>query len=122
MDGFGKTLYWFSEENLLIEVPFFQRPYVWDEDNWQSLKESIESADDKKMPFLGSFILQEKSEKTYWVIDGQQRITTLSVFIRAFLDQKKYPLINQVITKLEGMIYRIELIDGDNDSYKSILH
>ena len=121
MDGFGKTLYWFSEEDLLIEVPFFQRPYVWDEDNWQSLKESIESADDKKMPFLGSFILQEKSEKTYWVIDGQQRITTLSVFIRAFLDQKKYPLINQVITKLEGMIYRIELIDGDNVSYKSRL-
>lgn len=121
MDGFGKTLYWFSEEDLLIEVPFFQRPYVWDEDNWQSLKESIESADDKKMPFVGSFILQEKSEKTYWVIDGQQRITTLSVFIRAFLDQKKYPLINQVITKLEGMIYRIELIDGDNVSYKSRL-
>ena len=121
MDGFGKTLFWFNEEDLLIEVPFFQRPYVWDEDNWQSLIDSIESSDDKRMPFIGSFILQEKSSKVYWVIDGQQRITTLSVFIRAFLDQTKYPLISHVITKLEGMIYKTELIDGENVSYKSRL-
>ena len=119
MDGFGKTLYWFSEENLIIDVPFFQRPYVWNYDNWQSMKESIEASDDKKMPFLGSFILQQKreNEKNYWIIDGQQRITTLSILIRAFLDQKKFLVIPHVRSKLEEMIYKTELIDGEHVSY-----
>lgn len=121
MDGAGKTLFWFSEEDLIIEVPFFQRPYVWDEENWQSLKESIESADDKRLPFIGSFILQEKGNKTYWVIDGQQRITTLSIFIKAFLDSTKFQILPLVRTKLEGMIYRQELIDGDTVNYTSRL-
>ena len=121
MDAAGKTLFWFSEEDLIIEVPFFQRPYVWDEENWQSLIESIESADDKRLPFIGSFILQEKGNKTYWVIDGQQRINTLSIFIKAFLDSTKFQILSLVRTKLEGMIYRQELIDGDTVNYTSRL-
>lgn len=113
MDGYGKTLYWFGEENLILEVPFFQRPYVWDEDNWKSLINSIESSLDGFMPFIGSFILQEKINKTYWVIDGQQRITTLTLLIKALLDfYTKLQL--QIRAKLEDMIYKTEIADVDN--------
>lgn len=41
------------------------------------------------MPFIGSFILQIKDDRglvNYIVIDGQQRLTTLSILIKAFLD------------------------------------
>lgn len=85
MDGFGKTLFWFSEDDLTLEVPFFQRPYVWDEENWESLINSISKSSPKTMPFIGSFILQEKSKGSYWVIDGQQRITTLTLLIKSFV-------------------------------------
>lgn len=37
------------------------------------------------MPFIGSFILQQLEDK-YYVIDGQQRITTLNVLIKAYVD------------------------------------
>ena len=112
MDGFGKTLYWFQEENLTIEVPFFQRPYVWDNENWQSLISSIESARSSTLPFIGSFIMQKKKEqKNYWVIDGQQRITTLTVFIKCFLDFNK-TIHPNTKTYLNGMIYNTKMISA----------
>lgn len=85
MDGKGRALCWFQNENVKIEVPFFQRPYVWDEGEWEDLINSINNAANESMPFIGSFILQ-KIDRKFYVIDGQQRITTLSVMIRAFLD------------------------------------
>lgn len=113
MDGFGKTLFWFSEDDLTLEVPFFQRPYVWDEENWESLINSISKSSPKTMPFIGSFILQEKSKGSYWVIDGQQRITTLTLLIKALLDfyQKLQPKVRSL---LEGIIYKTEVADVDN--------
>ena len=113
MDGFGKTLFWFSEDDLTLEVPFFQRPYVWDEENWESLVNSISKSSPKTMPFIGSFILQEKSDNGYWVIDGQQRITTLTLLIKALLDfyQKLQPKVRSL---LEGIIYKTEVADIDN--------
>lgn len=113
MDGFGKTLFWFSEDDLTLEVPFFQRPYVWDEENWESLINSISKSSPKTMPFIGSFILQEKSKGSYWVIDGQQRITTLTLLIKALLDfyQKLQPKVRSL---LEGIIYKTEVADIDN--------
>lgn len=90
MDGQGQTLYWFSNEKVKIEVPFFQRPYVWDEDEWEEMIISIENATNENMPFIGSFILQKiAGSKKYLVIDGQQRITTLSVMIKAYIDNFK---------------------------------
>ena len=44
MEGTAQTLYWFQNEIVKIEVPFFQRPYVWDEEDWNELIESINSA------------------------------------------------------------------------------
>ena len=61
-------------------VPFFQRGYVWKEDNWDELLENLLGENEH---FLGSVIF--KVDHTYngeliWsVIDGQQRLTTLSV-------------------------------------------
>jgi len=113
MDGFGKTLFWFSEEDLFLEVPFFQRPYVWDDENWKSLITSINDAKDSTMPFIGSFILQSKGDSTYWVIDGQQRITTLTLLIKALLDFYK-TLQPKVRSLFEEMIFRTEVANIDN--------
>ena len=107
MDGFGTSLHWFSRENLTLEVPFFQRPYVWDDENWTSLINSINESRDNTMPFIGSFILQTKDDKNYWVIDGQQRITTLTIMIKALLDVHTN-LNPRVRNIFEGMIYKIE--------------
>ncbi len=79
-----QTAFRFIKDIELLEVPFFQRPYVWNEDNWEDLIESLLGGLDKKTGiFLGSIILKEQESnseyKKYQVIDGQQRLTTLSI-------------------------------------------
>lgn len=75
----------------LVEVPFFQRSYVWKEDLWNRLLEDMEYvAKSKKPHFLGAIILKEGSKplpgdlfaarKT--VVDGQQRLTTFLIFMK----------------------------------------
>lgn len=87
MESTAFTLYWLQQEKIKLEVPFFQRPYVWEEEDWQELLNSVENSPSNSMPFLGSVILQKDlPNKKYIIIDGQQRFTTLSVFIKAFID------------------------------------
>ena len=71
------------------DIPFFQRAYVWDKDNWQELMENLTSRSQNH--FLGSIILKVKPTSAgdierRFVIDGQQRLTTLSILLRACMD------------------------------------
>lgn len=75
----------------LIEVPFFQRTYVWKEDLWARLLEDMEYVSKTRKPhFLGSIILKEGSEpgpndefsERKTVVDGQQRLTTFLIFMK----------------------------------------
>jgi len=112
MDGKAQRLNWFNDESLKLEVPFFQRPYVWNADNWGTLLNSIMKEQNNRMPFIGSFIFQKTSnENRILVIDGQQRITTLSVLIKAYLDIFKCKLSPNAITNLKNIIYDSELAE-----------
>lgn len=75
----------------LLRIPYFQRRYVWDEKDWERFVIDMESTmDSDKQYFLGALILQQEdvdpSEKEvteqFKVIDGQQRLTTLSIYMR----------------------------------------
>ena len=73
----------------LAEIPFFQRTYVWDEENWDDLLEDLIKSD--KDQFLGSLILKLVPKplgdpNEVLVIDGQQRLTTLSILLKAIFD------------------------------------
>ncbi len=70
----------------LVRIPFFQRGYVWDITNWEDILTDL--LDFEKSHFLGSLILKQQKKQTgkpkeVLVIDGQQRLTTLSVLLRA---------------------------------------
>lgn len=75
--------------NADFEIPFFQRPYVWDKDNWETLLENL--LDDNRTHFLGSIVLKPipttaGHNQKFCVIDGQQRLTTYSILIKACYD------------------------------------
>lgn len=88
------------EKKMRLEVPLFQRPYVWDrEKQWEPLWEDIsrkfveylEGRTDTPVHFLGALVLDQKQTPTTHVerrqvIDGQQRLTTLQIFLVAFRD------------------------------------
>src|SRR5689334_3808310 len=88
------------EKKMRLEVPLFQRQYVWSKEHqWEPLWEDISrkfgeyllGRDDAPVHFLGAMVLDQKFtpathvEKRQ-VIDGQQRLTTLQIFLAAFRD------------------------------------
>ncbi len=71
-----------------LEIPFFQRSYVWGEDQWQRFLEDMQMVSTNNKPyFLGSVILKQQqttsnNDSVLTVIDGQQRLTTLNIFLK----------------------------------------
>lgn len=91
----------FLQQNTQYRIPEFQRPYVWErEEQWQPLWNDIESVADRALEFdpsdpkfrghfLGAVVVKASSAAAgavtlQDVIDGQQRLTTLILFLRAF--------------------------------------
>ena len=87
MDARAKSLRFLGDGKQLT-IPFFQRSYVWKEENWRELLNSFEN--DDVVPFLGSIILKDVSDPfnpgERMVIDGQQRLTTITILVKAILD------------------------------------
>lgn len=64
----------------IYQVPLFQRDYSWKEDNWDDLWLDIQNAiDAQSRHYMGSIVLIKKGKKLLEIIDGQQRLTTLSI-------------------------------------------
>lgn len=76
----------------LLEIPFYQRSYVWKEEQWERFLEDFKYVSKSQKPyFMGSVILKTSAlEPKKWgpvsnckiVIDGQQRLTTLLIFMK----------------------------------------
>ena len=90
----------------LVEVPFFQRSYVWKEDLWGRFLEDMEFISQTNKPhFFGSIILKEgpkpQSGELYsavkTIVDGQQRLTTFLIFMKVLcLKQNQSPLFDWI--------------------------
>ncbi|MGN7611668.1 DUF262 domain-containing protein [Magnetococcales bacterium HHB-1] len=73
---------------LTYQVPPFQRDYSWEENHWEDLwLDILETLREGGEPshYMGYLVLQSIDEKAFDVIDGQQRLTTLSLIILAIL-------------------------------------
>lgn len=90
MDAGKRTINDIFNGNRVLEIPFFQRAYVWDKPQWERLLQDMESVSKSLKPyFLGSIILKQQPTNTgnkvgdiRTLIDGQQRLTTLSIFFK----------------------------------------
>ena len=62
-------------------VPIYQRDYSWEKDHWEDLWNDIEDIPQDKTHYLGYLVFQpiEDEIQSFLIIDGQQRITTLSL-------------------------------------------
>lgn len=102
MKAIDATIAKIFNNDTLLEVPFFQRSYVWGEDLWQRLLDDLAFISAHDMPhFLGSIILKEGAapakgdlfSERWTIVDGQQRLTTLLIFFRVLcLKTKQLPM------------------------------
>lgn len=69
----------------LYRVPPYQRDYSWTEEQWEDLwtdvADLVEQPDDTH--YMGALVVEGKSDREFAVIDGQQRIATLSLLALA---------------------------------------
>ena len=68
---------------LLYRVPPFQRDYSWSADEWDDLWQdflSLHTTEEEPIHYMGYLVLQSSDSKRFDIIDGQQRITTISIY------------------------------------------
>lgn len=73
---------------LSYRVPPFQRDYSWTEDEWDDLWQDIQAlfeVDGEPAHYMGYLVLQSSDSKRFDIIDGQQRLTTISAMVLAGL-------------------------------------
>lgn len=104
-----------SESKIVYEIPKYQREYSWGVHEWETLFDDIVENDEGY--FLGSIICINTStdqinEPKFEVVDGQQRLTTLSLFFSALytiLTEKKEDLDEEELSALIQLKRKIAL-------------
>lgn len=119
-----------------IFVPSYQRAYSWETEQ-EKLKspkqvnvflsdlEEYNRSASKSPYYFGHFLFEEKDSGTFAVIDGQQRLTTIVIFLSTlFFQLKKIRPLNEIEEKIyEDIIkckstYRFETVEYDKQLFK----
>lgn len=70
-------------------VPSYQRDYSWDEEHWDDLWNDILALRDDagSRHYMGAVVVQAKTDREFLVIDGQQRLATLSILALVIIEK-----------------------------------
>ncbi|MGG0788787.1 DUF262 domain-containing HNH endonuclease family protein [Peribacillus simplex] len=120
------------------KIPIMQRNYVWSKENLKEfisdIKDSMEE-DNEQDYFIGSMVFSEDDPKIKMVIDGQQRITSITLLISAAIYHFNNEGFTDFVNYYQGFLktsypgptgqfintYRLTHHTRDNDFYKKIL-
>jgi hypothetical protein len=116
-----------------IFVPSYQRAYSWDVDGespvpkqistfMADLERHIESGSQSPY-YFGHFLFEDKGGSRYAIIDGQQRLTTIVIFLSALFRRFSRELTENESDYREDIIkrkstYRFETVDYDSQVFK----
>lgn len=125
IDGIGH----FISDNYL-KVPIYQRPYAWMEDNVNALFQDINDSSEEY--FIGTIVVTNKGDYVE-IIDGQQRLATITIFysaVRNFMlelkDNSGASLIEETYLFKQDLRTRdsqskLELGVNDNEYFKNFI-
>jgi Protein of unknown function DUF262/Protein of unknown function (DUF1524) len=135
------------EKDVSYLVPLYQRPYVWTEhDQWQPLWEDVRriaevlsAGGHPRAHFLGASVQDRPPVapgeiETRLLIDGQQRLTTLQLLLKAFRDvvpgteQKPYERAidklvrnNHPLSTKQHQSFKVWPTNADRDDYEQVM-
>lgn len=132
MEANTRNLERIFDQTIAYLIPLFQRPYVWNEENnWRPLWEDIQALLDKSLTqgsthshFLGAIVLEQVSNATgsieaRQVIDGQQRLTTLQLFLVAARDVCRAQGVDKYLERFTDLTSnKASRIDTKEEAYK----
>jgi len=123
-----------SGKEQMFLIPEYQRPYSWTENETKTLfydllefteSESKKNSEVEGTYFLGSIVSYENEEGEQEIIDGQQRITSLFLLLRAIYTklisyEEKTIEQENFIRQIQPALWKQEKLTGEVD-YKSVL-
>lgn len=104
-------------------IPLYQRNYDWKEENCEQLFQDLMKLhnSDRKSHFFGSIVSSVQSgTEDRFIIDGQQRITTVSLLLIAMVNAKKEGLIEATDAKLVEKIFKRYLVDEYQEDERKV--
>ncbi len=124
----------FALTGTIFSIPVYQRNYTWEEENCEKLLQDIVSiSQNKKTHFMGSitYILhlidEEKSLRQlqeFVIIDGQQRVTTIMLLLKAIETKIQNEGIKKEIDNLlnlSGQRLRLKPIKSDKEAFDLVM-
>ena len=122
---------YFGKDNI-FKIPIYQRSYSWGKEQWETFLEDIKTQITSDNKYSLGNILLEKSEKEeqFYIIDGQQRITTLIIFMRAMInilkerkysDETTFARLNRFFIKNEFGYAKLETTNFDKACFNTVI-
>ncbi|WRA25327.1 DUF262 domain-containing protein [Helicobacter pylori] len=124
----------FALPGTIFSIPVYQRNYTWEEENCEKLLQDIVGiSQNKKTHFMGSityilhWIDDEKSLRQlqeFVIIDGQQRITTLMLLLKAIetkIPNEEVKKEIDILLNLTGQRLRLKPIKSDKEAFDLVM-
>ena len=128
-------------QDQLFSVPDYQRGYAWEERHWQDLWDDIDLLEKGQEHYTGTLVIHAASDERfsddngdeftqYDIVDGQQRLTTLSILMIEMIRQfEKLGGVNAaalrnryIATSRNGLaVPKLKLNRDTNDFYRKCI-
>ena len=123
-----KTIKTLFDSSTIFNIPKYQRAYAWEKEQLDAFVEDLENQDTNKDHFFGTILLQKQEPEGEFniidIVDGQQRITTIIIFMKLLLAQQEecnnVKLLKRIYIQ-DFDIYKLRVLDIDNDFFESCI-
>ena len=131
MENGQKTIKNLFEGRTILNVPRYQRAYAWEEEHLDDFVDDVENQNSDNDYFFGSILFQEQEMSNDFdfidIVDGQQRITTLIIFMKLLLDRCREERDSKTIQMLEDTYiknygeYKLRVLQDDNEFFRTYI-
>ena len=95
-----KEIYYEGQTQNIYQVPIYQRNYAWEDteinalvkDVFDSYEKSKKETEKDSVYYIGTLVTYKRNDNNFEVIDGQQRLTTIYLILKALEENPKNKL------------------------------
>jgi len=103
-----------------IQIPVYQRAYSWNREQYEQFYDDLNEQGGKAYHF-GLFIFEHKEQGAYFVIDGQQRLTTAVLFLAALAKVRTERNENATDIRSTYLSGGFSTVKDDNEYFKQLI-
>lgn len=123
------TIWSLFDASRILKVPNYQRAYSWGKKNIEDFLDDLQNYSNQevnKQYFIGTFLLQSTEKngnfEQFFVVDGQQRLTTTVIYLKVLLEHLQNIDSENLDQEVEAFLFKyknakFQTIDADNSFF-----